>query len=89
MIYLPELDESFDSFDDLLYWFCTDLPHEDDMLSAEAEAFIKHHFPLINLHHFWVTCRTSKEYDAGFIYNELNIDYNRDELRRAYPEYFI
>lgn len=92
MIYLDELDQSFDTFDDLLYWFCSDFPAEEDIIGKEAEAFIKHHFPLINLSKFWVSVTLLPAYDADFKYfryNEISIDYNKSELKHHYPEYFI
>lgn len=89
MIYLDELDQSFDTFDDLLYWFCSDFPAEEDIIGKEAEAFIKHHFPLINLDRFWVSATVRTAYDRGFKYHELSIDYNKSELKHHYPEYFL
>lgn len=89
MICLDELDESFDSFDDLIHWFCDNFPDDDDTVSSEAQAFLKHHFPLIDLNAFWLTCYTTHHKDAGFAYDELHIDYNKAELQRCYPEYFI
>ena len=89
MIYLDELDQSFEDFDDLLYWFCSDFPAEEDIIGKEAEAFIEHHFPLINLSKFWISVTFLTTYDAGFKYNEISIDYDKSELQYHYPEYFI
>lgn len=89
MIYLDELGESFDTFDDLIYWFCIDFPANEDIISREAEAFIKHHFPLINSHNFWVSVTAHTAYDGGFGYHELSIDYDKSELQHHYPEYYL
>lgn len=89
MIYIDEFDESFDTFDDLIYWFCIDFPANEDIISREAEAFIKHHFPLINFYNFWVSVTAYTDNSDGFKHHELSIDYNKSELQHHYPEYFL
>lgn len=89
MIYLDEFDKSFNTFDDLIHWFCIYYPANENITSKEAVAFIKHHFPLINLDRFWISVTMPITYDGGFGYPGLSIDYNKSELQHHYPEYFL
>lgn len=88
MIYIDELQQSFKDFDELIHWFCDGFTN-DDIINKEAEAFIKYYFPDIDANVFWITCNIYHTKDAGHIYTELYIDYNKAELQRCYPEYFL
>ena len=89
MIYLPFIEEPFEDFDDLLHWFCDEYPDDLAIISSEVQDFLEHCFPLIDLNALCLTIHISYHEDIGSFYSEFHIDYNKEELIRCYPEYFI
>ena len=91
MIYIDFLDQHYDDVDSLIDWFIQGLVDIEDSryISSELAAFLKECFPDINANNLHVHLVITPAFDAGFQYNEINLEYNEDELKQHYPEYFL
>lgn len=91
MIYIDFLDQSFPDLDNLIDWFIQGLVDIEDsrLISSELALFLKECFPDVNLNNLNVVLHIIPCYDAGFIYHDVKLDFNKQEIINHYPEYFI